>query len=390
MNLYRASAKKIFLAGLFTIFILLLFILTLEFLFRYTHFFGAKISWTSPDPKLGYTFLPGHEYWYKSENDHPITGKINSHGWRDRERSLAKPENTYRIAILGDSFVEALQVEGEATFLSLAEVQLSKDIRYSVEVMNFGRSGYTQTEEFLVLKEHVIKFSPDMVVLFFFPGNDIADLSLETASNPRRPFINFSENEELNLDFSFSRTQEFKLKTFAGWFRQYSALISLLSDRYVLYRANKAEAEKQRRQPSSPGRVHGYLSLCTSNPDRPFVDNYKLTKRIIASMANYCRAKGIGFMLVCCDLYFKPDFEGTYKKIDKTFNPYFFEDNLQMYALSINIEYLGLQRIFQQAFLKTGLIYHWEKNGHWNYEGHRLVAEALVDKLKYSIQIKGD
>ena len=89
----------------------------LEITFRTTHLFGARISWTKPDALIANRYVPGAKYWHNIENDHPITGTINSHGWRDRERSLIKPSNTFRMACLGDSYLDAFQVELDSSFL---------------------------------------------------------------------------------------------------------------------------------------------------------------------------------------------------------------------------------------------------------------------------------
>ena len=43
-----------------------------------------KSKWLA---EAGYTL----ENWQKLENDHPITGHMNSFGWRDDEWALAKP-----------------------------------------------------------------------------------------------------------------------------------------------------------------------------------------------------------------------------------------------------------------------------------------------------------
>ena len=147
-----------------------IFLGILEIVLRTTHLFNARISWSEPDSILGWRFTPGRRYWFNKENDHPVTGRINSYGWRDEGWSLLKYNNIYRIAVLGDSFVEAFQIESEHTFLSLTEQKLNKlnknhDIK--VDLMNFGRSGCTQTEELLILKNCVAQFSPDMLVLFF-------------------------------------------------------------------------------------------------------------------------------------------------------------------------------------------------------------------------------
>ena len=50
--------------------------------------------------------------------------RINSDGLRDREHTKAKPENTIRIAVLGDSFTEAQHVAAEDTFWAVMEENL--------------------------------------------------------------------------------------------------------------------------------------------------------------------------------------------------------------------------------------------------------------------------
>src|SRR5207253_9473107 len=63
------------------------------------------------DDHRGYSLRPGMEGWYRKEGESYV--RINSDGLRDREHAKAKPPNTMRIAVLGDSFVEALQVPHE-------------------------------------------------------------------------------------------------------------------------------------------------------------------------------------------------------------------------------------------------------------------------------------
>ena len=101
---------------------------------------------------------------------------------------------------------------------------------------------------------------------------------------------------------------------------------------------------------------------------------------LIKVMSEYCKDEGIKFILVTVDNdAYIPKFEEQYKAIDPTFNTNFFEDDLKNYATSLNIEYLGLQRMFRQAYENTGTPLHW---GHWNYQGHKLVANALANKLR--------
>ena len=379
----KGLAKNI----IFSVAVIISFISILEIALRSTHLFGAKIAWTSPDPILGYTFKPGQEYWSINENDHPVSGKINRFGWRDKEWAIEKPKNTYRIAVLGDSFVEALQVESEFTFLKLTEEALKKKLNHNMELMNFGRSGYTQTEEFIILKNQVLQFSPDMVVLFFFPGNDISDISKKTTSEIIRPFYSISKNGEFILDNSFTITREFKLKKFINYFKHHSAIISFILERYNLYRKNEAirfEINNKIGTMNNDNNIHGYLSLLTIHPEEEYVNSYNINKALIQEMAKCCRENGIKFMLVCCDIYIKSEKLKHLTDIDPTFNPKYFENDMMNFAKSINIEYVGLQSIFMQAYEKENINYHWD---HWNYAGHKLVADALEKKLISNIQI---
>lgn len=356
----------------------------LEIILRTTHLFGAKVHWSEPDPILGYRFTPGRKYWFYGENDHPIKGRINSYGWRDKEWSLKKPNGICRIAVLGDSFVEAFQVESERTFLSLAEYQLNKYHNFRYELMNFGRSGFTQTDELLVLKNDVIPFNPDIVVLFFDVENDIDDISRETASNLQRPFINISENGELTIDTTFAKTPEYRIRCYFNLVKQNSALISLIFEKYNLFRGQMRYRRKNilisRRAKTLPVKIIGSLGLCSDNPDPIYLKNYRLNKILIKYMAEFCRERAIRFMLVTmANSAYIPEKEKKYKSIDPTFNTNFFEDDLKNYSKLLKIEYLGLQRIFRNYYEKTGISLHWE---HWNYKGHKVVVDSLSKKLK--------
>lgn len=350
--------------------------MVLEIVLRKTHFFRARTTFSKPDKVLGWRFIPNSTYWCFKENDHPITGKINSHGWRDKEWSSRKPINTYRIAVLGDSFVEAFQVESEFTFLQLTENQLNKDQTYKVELLNFGRSGFTQTEELIVLKNYTPHFSPDIVILFFYAANDISDVGKETAHNLLHPFYRFDRDGELILDLSLIKTNPSKIKRFLYKLDRYSALISLIYQRYDLLRQQIFKKEKIKLEINS---LNNYLTLCTTKKDKTYLQNYNLNKMLIKTMAKYCNKKGIQFMLINInDTTYIPEIEEKYKFIDATFNANYFDDDLYRYAKLLNIEYLGLQKLFRRTYIETGVELNW---GHWNYEGHKTVANALSNKL---------
>ena len=74
----------------------------------------AKAAFYTYDRYRGWGLRPGAAGWNTREGDAWVS--INREGFRGPETSIAKPPNTIRIAVLGDSFTEAQQVAEDKTF----------------------------------------------------------------------------------------------------------------------------------------------------------------------------------------------------------------------------------------------------------------------------------
>lgn len=98
----------------------------------------------------------------------------NRFGFNDRDYALDKPEGTFRILVVGDSFGWAGGRDGNYT--EVLEALLTE--RYGerrVEVIN---SGYPMThtgEQLAMLRKFGLQYDPDLVILGFFVGNDFVD-----------------------------------------------------------------------------------------------------------------------------------------------------------------------------------------------------------------------
>jgi hypothetical protein len=129
-----------------------------------------------PDPVIGWKFAPDIEFvhtgdhWYANERS--VRHKTNSHGFTGPERPLNKPPETGRIALMGDSFVEALQVPWEQSAAGVLECGLNRSAasgsmpfqRY--EVLNFAVSNLSLGQYLLIWEAYASKFSPDYVFVF--------------------------------------------------------------------------------------------------------------------------------------------------------------------------------------------------------------------------------
>jgi len=353
-------------------------LLVLEGVLRVTHLFGARLSWTEPDSSIGWRFTANRGYWHFKENGHAITGRINSLGWRDFERTRGKPEGAYRVVVMGDSYVEAFQVELESTFVAIAERDLNDRFERPVEVMNLGRSGMTQIEELIVLERDVLALEPDLIVLVFVPRNDIADVNPQTADELTRPFARASATGELQFDSSFVESSRFRMQRRINAFKQHSALMSLLAERYNAWRLSRRRAAVVPESAEKDLSLSGAFSLCTQSPDSLYVAGYQLCKRLMSQMAGSAAGRDAQLLLMSVPLVYRGEDTARYRDLDATFDPGYFDRDLAAMADSMEgIGFLPLQAAFERRYQETGKPLYW---AHWNYAGHRLAGELLADR----------
>lgn len=159
----------------------------------------------APDEKRGYGLIPGMTGTYSKEGRSYVS--INSDGFRDIEHAVAKPPDTLRVAFVGDSYVEALQVEQDESFTRHAADHLERCGAFGgrkIEVLSFGVSGYGTVQELVTVRERVLKYSPDLVVLVMTTNNDITDNSPYFKKQPI-PYIGIDGS----IDESFRNDKRF-------------------------------------------------------------------------------------------------------------------------------------------------------------------------------------
>ncbi len=111
--------------------------------------------------------------------------KTNSFGFHDYEPTLLKGVGTKRLVFVGDSFLEAYQVEIADNFCRQTE-DLLKGTYFKdphIEAFNQGLHGYGMGTYALYIQNHVMTWQPDAVVLTLFMGNDLHDNYAPLASS---------------------------------------------------------------------------------------------------------------------------------------------------------------------------------------------------------------
>lgn len=118
------------------------------------------------DSEFGWVMMPKKHITWRHEGY--STTRVNSAGMMDREFPIEKSAKTLRIAVVGDSYVEALQVPREKNFCRLIEQSFSRDAAEAgkkIEVLNFGISAYNVAQIYMRLKNLALKYRPDIVIL---------------------------------------------------------------------------------------------------------------------------------------------------------------------------------------------------------------------------------
>ncbi len=91
----------------------------------------------------------------------------NQWGMRDQEYSLAKPPETFRIAVMGASHVMGHGVGDNEVFAHLLEEDLNREDfgdNTSYQVLNHAIDDYSPLQQLVLLRESVLGFEPDLVL----------------------------------------------------------------------------------------------------------------------------------------------------------------------------------------------------------------------------------
>ena len=101
-------------------------------------------------------------------NQHNEYVNINSFGFRGVEISKEKPENVYRIIMLGGSTLFGYGATSDETTIPgfLQKKFETTDSDFKVEVINAGSSGAYSKTETLYVKHKLLDFDPDLIIVY--------------------------------------------------------------------------------------------------------------------------------------------------------------------------------------------------------------------------------
>ncbi len=298
------------------------------------------------DPLVGYRLIPNQEGY---SLDALVT--INRWGYRGKDWEIEKPKGTIRIAVLGASLTFGHGIENGDVFPVKLEELLNSTLAGTgkhYEVLNFGIGGYDIGHSLQVLKQDVLKFSPDVILLNLFIGDVfyIADYSF---------YPQFFRIQEQN----FSKTRWEIL----NFFRR-SRLAMLVWDKIKDHLWGKEPFEVTRM-------IQTYAIEGVHPLEGPNADGWRFITERLKDYAEVTQKAGIpAFFLVL-----PPHEEITDANAKGVYAEY-----LQEKCRNYGIHYLGfLPEVRQNQKLVESFFIPYDF--HFKKEGHAWVAELLNKKL---------
>jgi hypothetical protein len=346
------------------------------------------------DDHRGTARIPGAAFLYTSEGRGHV--RINAAGFRDDEWRLEKPAGTIRIALLGDSYVEAMQVEEHERFGEVAERLLneSRALGQTVEVMHFGVSGYGTAQELQTLRHEVWKYRPDLVVLAMLPANDIRNNSPALEQDSGRPYFVFKDGQ-LVLDDSFRRSPEHNRGAFyrtAMWLvdRSHLATASMNAARSALGRRSRQTQRDNAGAPAGFEEEAGLDVWVYAEPRDPRQQEaWQLTEAIVDRMRQEVADHGARFLVMVLpsgrqvDPY--PQVRADFMRRLGVSDLYYAERRLGRLSERLGFDLLPLAPpLLEYAETHKALLHGFngkQSLGHWNVAGNREAGRLLAAKI---------
>jgi len=246
--------------------------------------------------------------------------------------------------LLGDSYVEGLQVFDRDHFRSILQKNLAASYGHKVEVMNLGMSGFGLSDEYCYYSGFVKSLHPDLVVIVMRQS----DLEYKKKS-VMQPF-SYIENDLLKIDESYLQSKQYLHKVKTQFFRGKTAVGDIFSKCNKLIKIGQYKSI-----------LFGKFTNVSSELPKP-----RVKKEFLVPDVNRRILKELQEENVVIAYFGKMDPDSR-----TVLNP--FTDHL--IDLNKPLDKLHAQQINPNYWKAT------KREGHWNHEAHLAVGEYLAGRI---------
>jgi hypothetical protein len=317
-------------------------------------------------PNLRWTWA-GH-HWYAAE--FAVNVETNSIGFRDTSRPVAKKQDVRRIAILGDSFIEAVQVPFDKTSAQMLQRMLnSRDPQFETwESLNFGISNYGIGQYLLAWEQYARQFDPEYVTIFVAKFH-----MLRTVSKYEYGAFSKSAKKELWVRPTFRMEAGNLIREPA---RDFDEFIELQNDlNQSDFSGSRSRSRKTLITPLYAKKLWSHLTQRV-NIDRvasavvPEIDKnanirlFEVNSSIIRELGRSVVKSGARLIVIDASRYFGDDESVS--------------DLLENLCLKEGLGYIPLYRHLLEAHSR-GVSTKWRHDAHFNVTGNEILARSVYD-----------
>jgi hypothetical protein len=301
--------------------------------------------------------------------------KFNSIGMRDRDHAKKKQEDTTRILVLGDSFMEALQVAFEDSFPSLLESGLRETLRRNVEVLNCAVSGWGQDAQLAYLTKYGRAFEPDLILVAMTLQNDVLD-------NMGEQFHTLAHDKLIPKPVARMSFLELKILHVKGFLASHSHLWQLL---------RKWKSLGEIRSLATTLDEHVMQLIGRNEETEELKRGWKLTFELFKGIREVGKSMGAktAIMLIPLKLQLQDDsLDGVRTSVAMSMDDVAIEkpqQAMRTFGREANIEIIDLLPTLRRWTVehrtsenKASLHL---REGHWNVNGHILAAKIAAEEL---------
>jgi hypothetical protein len=294
-----------------------------------------------------------------------VPWRVNADGWMSSlaDYKEAKPAGTYRIAVIGDSYIEGLAV---APTDNVAE-QLQNEIgNPSLEVYRFGMAGAPMSQYLHMLRREVCRYQPNLVIVNLV-HNDFRE---SYTFDPRTFASSF-----LKLEFTGGGVYEIEPRELVrAWFEPF--LASFATGRYLTHRyhlRNRLHRKQLDSDVPSSGPSDG---PATPRSDVPRDPELAITEYLIPQLRSNAANCGAGLALVI-----DGDRQAIYDGQNELSARLKLNEMVSAVARRHRVPLLDLHEVFRHDYLEHRQKLNSTADYHWNERGHAVAAKAIKQYL---------
>ncbi len=332
-------------------------------------------------PAYGRFHVLGFDGWVKTD-EFASRVTTNTLGLRGPERPYAKPAGVSRVLVLGDSFVEAAQVQEPEGVVGRLEAALTKR-GARAEVLNVGVGGWGQHQQYVFLQQEGVRYEPDVVLVQLYLGNDVYDNSWLLQGKPRsvrEPYFVFDDDGTFRqLDFRSRKPED--VPPVVAMLRERTLLWNVFETGVLQKLGASADDDADERQ----NRFNlNKMIVHATKPGERQDEAWKVTVALLRCIRELGDERGFKTALVLAPAQFQvyDDAWDTLLRDNKLKREEWAADGpnraLAARADEIGMPMLDLLPAFRAESERGGPPLYFARDMHWTRDGHALAAREVA------------